>query len=316
MCPAVPTMMFRMPLFFILLLGFAAALPAQERAVFKTGVVDVRVPVLATQGDQVVTDLAQSDFIVKDEGQPQPIVYFAKEKEPLNLLLLLDISGSMADHIQEMSATAQQALQALEPGDRVAIMTFGKTTNLHFGFFDNHAEVARQIQTATQDQDKVGYETAINAAIIDAAKYMDEAAGPGQRSILIVTDNLGTNYQANDQLVLGYLLKDDIVLNAIVVGHGIPATLDGAERAHSDYTVANVFALCPPTGGETVKVAQASTFFPEMVSRIRDRYTIAYREPDGAKAGSFHQITVNLTPAARVAHPGVLLRYRSGYYVR
>lgn len=264
----------------------------------------------------MVKNLTKDDFVVSDEGQPQKIAYFAKDAEPLNLLLLLDISGSMREHIDEMSNTVQDALKALAPGDRVAIMTFGQKTNLHFGFFDNHAEVARQIRTATEDQDKVGYETAINSAIIDAAKYMAKDKDPGRRSILIVTDNLGTNFQANDQLTLGYLLRADITLNAIVVGRGIPAKLDGAEQANPDYTVANVFAVCPPTGGEAVKVDQASTFFPQMVSRIRDRYTISYPEPEGAKPGTFRQISVNLTPAAQKAHPNAMLRARSGYYVK
>ena len=96
-----------------------------------------------------------------------------RKKNRSILLLLLDISGSMRKNIEQMSETARDALKFLSPGDRVAIMTFGVRTHLHFDFFDNHAEVARQLRTAVDDQEEVGYGTAINSAIIDAARFMD-----------------------------------------------------------------------------------------------------------------------------------------------
>ena len=38
--------------------------------------------------------------MVTDEGQPQAVVSFSHGDEPLNLLLLLDISGSMQKYIE------------------------------------------------------------------------------------------------------------------------------------------------------------------------------------------------------------------------
>lgn len=275
----------------------------------------MRVVVQATQDNKLVNDLKQDDFIVKDEGTPQKIAYFAREAEPLTLLLLLDISGSMREHIEQMSETALAALKVLSPGDRVGIMTFGIHTNLHFEFFDNHAEVARQLRTALEDQDKVGYGTAINPAVIDAAKALMKDGSAGRRSILIVTDNLGINFQAGDELTIGYLLRADATLNAIVVGRGIrPGPPKPGDNP--DFTPADVFKLAEATGGEAVKAERAGAFFPEMMARIRDRYTIAYPEPSGARPGGFRSISVSLSPAAQQAHPNVVLRYRRGYFTR
>ena len=66
-----------------------------DGATFRTGVADVRVDAQVVDGKNVVTGLTQDDFIVTDEGQPQKIVYFGRDSEPLSLVLLLDISGSM-----------------------------------------------------------------------------------------------------------------------------------------------------------------------------------------------------------------------------
>jgi VWFA-related protein len=267
------------------------------------------------ENNQIVKGLTKDDFIVTDQEMPQPIASCDEEKEPLDLLLLLDISGSMGKHIQEMSDRAREALEYLMPGDRVSIMTFGIHSHMHFEWFDNHAEVTRQLRTAPEDQEKVGYGTAINSAIIDAAKYLAKDDGPGRRSILIVTDNLGLNDNANDELAIGYLLKADAMLNAIVIGRGIrpgpPKPGDNPE-----FTPADVFKLADATGGEAVRAERAAAFFAEMVSRIRDRYTIAYHLPETAVSGQFRHISVVLSPTTRKLHPKAEVRARTGYYVR
>jgi hypothetical protein len=68
--------------------------------VFKTGVSDVRVDVQVTEGKDLVKGLGKDDFVVTDEGQAQTVVSFNHGDEPLNLILLLDISGSMQKHIE------------------------------------------------------------------------------------------------------------------------------------------------------------------------------------------------------------------------
>ncbi len=282
---------------------------------FRTGVADVRVVVQVTEDNTVVKGLTKDDFVITDNDLPQTIVSCDQEKEQLDLLLLLDISGSMRENIAEMARQAREALGFLSPGDRIAIMTFAKRTNLHFDWFDNHAEVGRQLRTAADDQEKVGYTTAINSAVIDAARYLARDEGGGRRSILMVTDNLGLNYRMGDQSTIDLLLKADAVLNAIVIGRGIRP---GAPKPGEDpdYTPADVFKLADATGGEAVRAERAESFFPQMVSRIRDRYSISYHLPGSAVTGQFRRLTVALGPDARRLHPKAEIRARAGYYVR
>ncbi|HTB16878.1 MAG TPA: hypothetical protein VK708_02130, partial [Bryobacteraceae bacterium] len=94
--------------------------PEEATPTFKTGVSDVRVDVQVTEGDKLIKDLAKTDFAVTDEGQPQSIVSFAHGDEPVTLILLLDVSGSMQKYIDEISMEAREALDHLRPGDRVA----------------------------------------------------------------------------------------------------------------------------------------------------------------------------------------------------
>jgi VWFA-related protein len=288
--------------------------PEEETATFKTGVSDVRVDVQVTEGNNLVKDLTKGDFSVADEGQLQSIVSFAHGDEPLNLVLLLDVSGSMQKYLDEISAEARAALDHLRPGDRVALMVFAKNTALAQDFSDNLAETARNINGALRDWD-VGSSTMINSAVVDAARFMEKNAGPGgRRAILILTDNLSTSYRLTDGQVIRELNRADTVMNAIITGRAIrPRPMEPGKPANPDFTPANVYELTEKTGGEWVKAENAGDSFKEMIDRIRSRYMLAYHAPD-AQAGTFRHITVTLDDAARKRYPGAELHSRSGYY--
>jgi VWFA-related protein len=302
-------------MFFISTLLILAPLVAQETdtPVFKTGVADVRVDVQVMQGQNLVKGLSKDDFVVTDENQPQNIVSFSHGQERLNLILLLDISGSMQKYIEDISKTARTALDHLLPGDRVAIMVFARHTAVHQGFSDNLAETARQIGSAVKED--VGTSTLINSAVVDAAHYMEANAGPnGRRAILILTDNLSMSYQLTDGQVIRELDKADTVFNAIVTGRAIrPRPLEPGKMTNPDFTPSDVFHLSEATGGEWVKAEHADESFNEMIARIRSRYMLAYHEPPSAP-GIFRHIEVNLTENARRRFPLAELKARSGYY--
>src|SRR5216684_813813 len=128
MCPAVPAIIFFMPLLLMLLLGGGLlAQQKEEIPVFRAGVTLVRVDIEVTgSGNADLSDFTQRDFRIFDENQPQEIVHFGRESEPLDLLLLLDVSGSMRRSLEEVAAGARAALGRLHTGDRVALMLFSR----------------------------------------------------------------------------------------------------------------------------------------------------------------------------------------------
>jgi VWFA-related protein len=305
-------------MFFISTLFILAPLRAQssEAPLFKAGVADVRMDVQVTEGKDLVKGLAKDDFVITDEGQLQTVVAFSHGNEPLNLILLLDISGSMQTHIDLIAETARDALDHLRPADRVAIMVFAKSSEVHQDFSDNLKETARQIGKAVQNHD-VGNTTQINSAVVDAAHYMQAHAGPGgSRAILILTDNLSMNFQLTDGRVIRELNKADTVFNAIVTGRAIePKPPTPSMFPDPDLTPANVMHLAQDTGGEWVKAERADQSFNEMIERIRSRYMLSYHEPE-ASPGAFHHVAVTLTETARKKYPLAELRARTGYYAQ
>ena len=119
--------------FAIAVLGLAAA--AQEPTVFR-GVGDaVRVFVTVTDGDgRLVTTLTQKEFEIRDEGTPQPITLFDNSPQPIRLVVMLDVSGSMQGNLPLLRAAAQQLFARLRPDDVARIGTFGREVDISPSF--------------------------------------------------------------------------------------------------------------------------------------------------------------------------------------
>ncbi len=306
-------MMFRMLTFFILLLAAFAAF-AQETADFRAGVSLVKVDVQVSEGGIPVIGLGRGDFVILDEGLPRQPVYFARESEPLWLLLLLDVSGSTRKYVKEMGNAAQDALKALHPGDRIGIMVFGRNSEMRRDFSSQFGAISQSILASVNARD-LGSGTRINDAVIAAARQIQERAGdqPGRRAILILTDNKGLNYQVPDEAVLKALHGADTVLNGIAVGNAKPPG-PLQEGANPDFTPPDVFLLARETGGEVVRAKQAGRAFEKILERIRTRYSLHYEPPQG-EPGSFRRIQVELSPATRKEHPTATIQARAGYYI-
>lgn len=285
---------------------------------FKTGTAWVRVDVQVGEKERVLRDLQQRDFVVYDEGEPQKILYFGHDTEPLDVLLLLDVSGSMRRYLEQMAANARTALDQLHEGDRVAIMGFSRTSKVEEEFTPDHQKAAAGLRDAVHEGG-LGSGTRIVAAIVAAARYIQGASveAKGRRAVLILTDNESMEYQMPNEKAVDALLAADTVLNAIVVGRGErDKPPKPGQYVNPDFTKSDVFRIADETGGEAVRANRADASFRDMMESIRTRYSIQYAAPESAVAGSFRRIRVDLSPEARKKYPRAWIRARSGYVVK
>jgi hypothetical protein len=98
-----------------LLLLFAMHVSAaDDPVVFKSDVALTRVDAkVVDQLGRSITGLQVDDFVLRLDGRILPIRNFASENMPIDILVLLDVSGSMEPHIQRIASAAQQALNVL-----------------------------------------------------------------------------------------------------------------------------------------------------------------------------------------------------------
>jgi hypothetical protein len=62
-----------------------------------------------------------------------------------------------------------------------------------------------------------------------------------------------------------------------------------------------------------VEAGRIGNSFPQMIERMRARYSIQYAAP-AAPAGTYRHVRVELAPEARGRLRGAAIRARAGYY--
>ena len=101
--------------------------PERQQPGFR-GVTDtVRVFVTVTDRDgRLVTTLTKDQFEVRDDGKPQPIGVFDNSPEPIQLIVMLDVSGSMAGNLTLLRESSRELFHNLADGDVARLGTFGQ----------------------------------------------------------------------------------------------------------------------------------------------------------------------------------------------
>lgn len=88
----------------------------------------VSVPTVVTdRNGRPLSGLRAENFTLLEDGKPQQIANFATTETPFEIALLLDTSGSTREELGLIRDAANAFINALRPGDRVAIVAFNNT---------------------------------------------------------------------------------------------------------------------------------------------------------------------------------------------
>ena len=290
------------------LLFLSLTLAHAQDPVFRTGVSLVRIDAQVTAGAGLIEGLTKEDFIVHDNGAGQTILYISQDEDPLDLMLLFDVSGSMQPAVRRLAVSAHTALSELRKGDRVAVADFNTTARLLSPFNDNLEEAVQKVGDIVDVP--FGGGTFILKAVDDAAKYFSHNADEHRRhAILVFTDDEG-QCSASEKKVVDRLWQSDILVCGLIVPTaplirtGFP-TLGACE---------SMSGTAEKTGGETVNANDPGHAFREMVRRMRKRYSIYYAMP-AAKVGSARKVTLELSPAAKTRYANAVVLARKGYLI-
>jgi Ca-activated chloride channel family protein len=120
----------------VVVLGAVVAVRAQQQPPTFTATSDT-VPIFTTVTDKsgrLATNLAREDFQILDGGKAQPITVFDVAPQPIRLVVLVDISGSMVGNLGLVRDATHELVVRLLPGDLARVGTFGNRIDISPNF--------------------------------------------------------------------------------------------------------------------------------------------------------------------------------------
>jgi VWFA-related protein len=261
---------------------------------------------------QILADLKQDDFELREDGVAQKIEIFSRDEYPLNVALVLDLSDSIGPFLGPLREAATSALAALKPDDEVALFTFSTDAQMRAPFTKDKASIAQQITAF-----RVGGATNINDGIFLPAQYLLNALQKDRRVIVLISDDVATAQggQGTNDIITELIASDAVLYNLKIPGENPPGTLFAAAMTPG---LVNIRKVVDQTGGEIFDVpdlAHVDEVFRSLITRIKTRYTLGYYTSATAALGKPHKLDVRLAPAFGKKGRDYSVLSKSAFYV-
>jgi Ca-activated chloride channel family protein len=273
--------------------------------------VHLNVSVVNKKG-RLVTDLSREDFMVIEDNIHQKIVYFARgEDAPLDVVLLVDASGSM--ELTEKAANARNAaiqlIHSLGPEDRVSVYAFDRDVYQLTDFTED-----KTVAIAALNRLEPFGSTALYDAVVTLSSAVVHE-GFGRRAIVLTTDGVDTSSMRTVEDAVDMAKSVDLPVYAIRVISPVDDPENemflGIHGAHFRGEDA-LRRFTAETGGQMFQGSQWGqlvTASRRIREEMKTQYRIGYVPVNPRDDVGFRSIEVS-TPRRR----GVEVRTRKGYY--
>ena len=253
----------------------------KDLAYAETANVDV-VQVTATVTDRghYVKNLPQSAFHVSEDGRPQTISHFQSRDVPLDLVVALDISGSMTLALPKLKQAAKDFVGAVSSKDRVSVLGFNDSI---FTLARGATDPAERVQGI--DQLAPWGATAMYDVIITAVDTLGQ--GSSRKALIVFTDGEDEGSHASLDNVVQRLQTSDVTL--YMIGQGRGTSLEPLKKV--------MRSLSEPTGGRalfTEKIEQLHDAFTELLDELSNQYLLGYVPTNGKRDSTLRHIKVQV----------------------
>lgn len=261
-------------------LGNATAPGTGPVAEFKTAlvrVVDVR--------NRAVSDLTAADFIVSESGEDRPVIKLERSDAPFNLVLLLDVSGSVENYITFIRKAARAFIETVEKKDRIAIIVFNEDVKVLSGFTTDKEHLSETLDS---------FEAGGGTAFYDALAYtIADVLRPlkGERTAIVILSDGEDNrsFLAFDSL-LGSIQESGAMIYSLYVPTGLiqeemlgKKDIDPMRKRYMSLTKRSEGEgekLAAISGGRFFpisRLAQINSAYEDIVQQLRGAYSITFR---------------------------------------
>ncbi|MEQ1758608.1 MAG: VWA domain-containing protein [Vicinamibacterales bacterium] len=237
----------------------------------------VQANVFVTEGGRFVKGLTREAFRLLDDRQPRQVTGFSPAGSPIEVVLALDVSGSMADALGDVKVAAKTFLAALGPQDQVTVVAFNDSM-----FTLVRRETSREAREAAIDGLSAFGGTALYDVIVRALEQLGQQ--PGRRALVLLSDGEDRSSQATFAQVQDLVRRSDATLFAVGLGRG--ASVQELKE--------KLEALAETSGGRVLFAERSDGLkvpFAEVVEDLASQYTLSFAPNADGKE---HELRVEL----------------------
>jgi Ca-activated chloride channel family protein len=294
----------------------SVAAAAAQQPVFRGSGDVVRVFSTVTDRDgRLVTTLTRDDFEVRDEGKPQPITQFDNSPQPIRLVVMLDVSGSMEGNLQLLREGADELFTRLRPDDVARVGTFGDDVEVGAGFTHDLAALRAALPRAIAPNAPTPLWRAVDDAITAFGSERDVRS-----VVLVLSDGKDSGpvsfrrRSVSQAEVIERARREDVMVYGIGMrsrGRRPPPGLGpgGLQAAlEADLPDAGLALVAEHTGGGYTEIRPGQDLgaaFARVADELHSQYLLGFAPP--RKDGKVHEVEV------KVGQRGLKARARKSY---
>ena len=280
---------------------------------------------------QFVKDLTRTDFRVYENGSLQPLSDLALRQVPVDVVLMVDASSSVAKNIDDFRRAAEGFAARLESDDRISLIKFDDRIELLQDWTKSRFQLKRALNRI-----ETGMYTRFNDALMLASKEQFGVATKSRRAVIVLSDGIDngrgtTTLEGALQALIRAQVTVYIVSNTEISRASKKAELDtllgGTDASVRfnqlriedlrlglqvlDQSEQNLAQLAQATGGRLYRPlsfdALESTY-AEVADELRHQYALYFTPLNKSRDGSFRRVRVE------TANPAYRPHTRVGYF--
>ena len=278
--------------------AMSISLVAQQPPTFKAGTQVVSIFATVTDPQKrLVSNLTQEDFSIFDNEKPQPVVYFDNSIHPINVVVMLDTSGSMTLTIDLLKQAAEQFLIRLLPDDKARVGAFNDKIQFNAKWSNNRDQLITDVKdldygNGTRLWDAVG-------ASLDELKGID-----GRKVILVFTDGDDTESRMRLGTVIDRARGEEVMIYAI----GLESIYFNGQQKVRTKPDGGLRKIADETGGgyfELTKASELASTFTKVAQELHSQYVIGFAPAQ--LDNKVHKLVV------KMKQPGMTAQARRSY---
>lgn len=292
---------------------------------------EVMLPVTVrdSQG-RFANNLDRSDFRVYEDGKPQPLSDLALRQIPVDVVLMVDASSSVASNLDDFRRAAEGFAAKLAPDDRISLIKFDDRVQLLQDWTKSRFQLRRALARI-----EPGMFTRFNDALLLASRQQF-VESTSRRALILLSDGIDSGRGTTSGAAMLSALLDAQVVVYVVSNTEI---VRGTKRAELDSLMGGTDAsvrfnqirinnlklglevldrseeqleqIAEATGGRLYKPLSFGALdatYAEVAEELRNQYALYYLPLNKARDGSFRRVKIEMV------NPDFKARTRIGYF--